>query len=134
MFFVLVKSYLISSVCLQPIMKKSLFLRFLRSLLITDLFDNLESGKRNYCFGKKSWKVLKFISWYLCKGWTVVKKKDQLVIFGSKAAVVKRTPKRIVTIPAPLVPCERRRVGDLESRLQLTPFGNMLLSFLFICH
>ena len=31
---------------------------FLRSLLITDLFDNLESGKRNYCFGKKSGKVL----------------------------------------------------------------------------
>ena len=47
MFFVLVKSYLISPVCLQPIMKKAVFLRFLRSLLITDLFDNLESRK-NY--------------------------------------------------------------------------------------
>ena len=30
MFFVLVKSYLISPVCLQPIMKKSLFLRFFK--------------------------------------------------------------------------------------------------------
>ena len=45
--FVLVKSYLISPVCLQPIV-----------LLITALFDNLESRKRNYCFGKKSGKVL----------------------------------------------------------------------------
>ena len=26
---------------------------FLRSILITYYFDNLESGKRNYCFGKK---------------------------------------------------------------------------------
>ena len=72
-FFVLVKSYSISPVCFQPtcIMKKSLFLRFLRSLLITDLFDNLESGKRNYCFGKKSGKV-EFIFWYLCTALTVV--------------------------------------------------------------
>ena len=63
-FFVLVKSYSISPVCFQPtcIMKKALFLRFLRSLLITDLFDNLESGKRNYCFGKKSRKVLNLFS------------------------------------------------------------------------
>ena len=76
-FFVLVKSYSISPVCFQPtyIMKKSLFLRFLRSLLITDLFDNLESGKRNYCFGKKSGKSLEFISWYLCKALTVIKKR-----------------------------------------------------------
>ena len=59
MFFVLVKSYLISPVCLQPIMKKSLFLRFFKvSIDHSDLFDNLESGKRNYCFGKKSGKVL----------------------------------------------------------------------------
>ena len=57
--FVLVKSYLISPVCLQPIMKKSCSCVFLRSLLITDLFYNLdESGKRDYCFGKKSGKVL----------------------------------------------------------------------------
>ena len=76
-FFVLVKSYSISPVCFQPtcIMKKSLFLRFLRSLLITDLFDNLESGKRNYCFGKKSGKSLEFISWYLRKAFTVIKKR-----------------------------------------------------------
>ena len=59
-------------------------------------------------------------------------------MFGSKAAVVKRTPKRIVTIPAPLVrwrtSMRTQAYRDLESRLQLTPFGNMLLSFLFICH
>ena len=73
-FFVLVKSYSISPVCLQPIMKIALFLRFLRSLLITDLLDNLESGKRNYCFGKKSGKSLEFISWYLCKGFTSKKR------------------------------------------------------------
>ena len=34
--------------------KKHLFLLFLRSLSITD-FNNLESRKRNCCFGKKSW-------------------------------------------------------------------------------
>ena len=27
---------------------------------IDQLFDNLESGKRNYCFGKMSWKSLEF--------------------------------------------------------------------------
>ena len=75
-------------------MKIALFLRFLRSLLITDLLDNLESGKRNYCFGKKSGKSLEFISWYLCKGLTTVKKReDQLGILGSKAGMVKRTEK-----------------------------------------
>ena len=45
---------------LQRIMKKALFLRFLekrRNVLITR-FDNLEAGKRNYCFGKKSGKRL----------------------------------------------------------------------------
>ena len=39
--------------------KKHLFLLFLRSLSITD-FDNLESRKRNCCFGKKSGKSLDF--------------------------------------------------------------------------
>ena len=73
--------------------EKALFLRFSRCLLITDLFDNLESGKRNYCFGKKSGKSLEFISWYLCKALTVVKKKDQLGILGSKAGMVKRPEK-----------------------------------------
>ena len=33
-------------------MRKALFLLFLRSLLVTN-FDNLESGKKNCCFGKK---------------------------------------------------------------------------------
>ena len=61
---------------------------------VTDLLDNLESGKRNYCFGKKSGKSLEFISWYLCKGLTTVKKReDQLGILGSKAGMVKRTEK-----------------------------------------
>ena len=57
--FVFVKSYSISSVRLQRIMK-ALFLgifRKRRSVLITR-FDNLEVGKRNYCFGKKSGKSL----------------------------------------------------------------------------
>ena len=55
--------------------EKSFVPSFLRCLLITDLFDNLESGKRNYCFGKKSGKSLEFISWYLFKALTVVKKR-----------------------------------------------------------
>ena len=56
--FILVKSYSRPFV-LQRIVKKALFVRFLRS--ITDhLFDNLESGKRNHCFGKKSEKSLEF--------------------------------------------------------------------------
>ena len=59
MFFVLVKSYSISLVRLQRIMEKALFLRFFKAS-IDHLFDNLESGKRNYCFGKKSGKSLEF--------------------------------------------------------------------------
>ena len=51
-FFVLVKSYSVSPVHLQCIMKKALFLHCLRTLLIT-YFDNLESGKRKSL--KKSW-------------------------------------------------------------------------------
>ena len=75
-------------------MKKTLFLRFLRCLLITDLFDNLESGKRNYCFGKKSGKSLEFISWYLSKALTVVKKGSARDFIGSKAGTVKRTARK----------------------------------------
>ena len=41
-------------------MKNVLFLRFLRSLLITHLII-VESGKRNYCFEKMSEKFLKLI-------------------------------------------------------------------------
>ena len=33
-------------------MKKALFLHF--KVYVDHLFDNLKSGKRNYCFGKKS--------------------------------------------------------------------------------
>ena len=90
-FFVLVKSYSISPVCLQPIMvmkKAFLFLRFLRCLLINDLFDNFESGKRNYCFVKKSGKSLEYIFWYMCKA-----KKDHLGISESKARMLERTEK-----------------------------------------
>ena len=57
--FVFVKSYSISSVRLERIME-ALFLgifRKRRNVLITR-FDNLEVGKRNYCFGKKSGKSL----------------------------------------------------------------------------
>ena len=50
-FFVLVKSDPILPVCLQRVMEKALFLHFLK--VSTDhLFDTLESGKRNCCFGK----------------------------------------------------------------------------------
>ena len=45
-------------VCLHH--EKALFLYFSRSLLISLLFDNPESGKRNYRFGKKSGKSLEF--------------------------------------------------------------------------
>ena len=56
-------------------MKKALFLSFLRSLLTTDLSDNLESGKRNYCLGKRSGKSIEFIFWYMVKARTVVEKR-----------------------------------------------------------
>ena len=53
-FFGLVKSYSISPVCLQRSTKKALLLASFKVSTLTDhLFDNLESGKRNYCFGKK---------------------------------------------------------------------------------
>ena len=41
-------------------MKKALFLCFVFKFSIDHLFDNLESGKRKYCFGKKSAKSLEF--------------------------------------------------------------------------
>ena len=57
---------------------------FLRSLFITDLFDNLESGKRNYCFVKS----LENVFWYMCKA-----KKDHLGISKSKAGMLEQTEK-----------------------------------------
>ena len=135
-FFVLVKSYSISPVCLQPIMvmkKAFLFLRFLRCLLINDLFDNFESGKRNYCFVKKSEKSLEYIVWYMCKA-----KKDHLGISESKAGMLERTEKNCYQACLHWflgeLRCERRRLQNLESRLRLTPLWNMWLSSLFVCH
>ena len=58
-FFVLGKSYSMSSLRLQRIVKRALFLPFLE-VSIDHLFDNLESGKRNYYFGKKSGKRPEF--------------------------------------------------------------------------
>ena len=60
--FVLVRSYSISTLCLQCIVKKISFLHFFKKwkVCIDHLFDNLESGKINYCFGKKSGKSLEF--------------------------------------------------------------------------
>ena len=56
-FVVLVKSYSISPVRLQRIMKwKALFLRFFFKVYIDHLFDNLESGKRSHCFEITVWK------------------------------------------------------------------------------
>ena len=53
LFSVLVKSYSISPVRLQRIMKKALFLHCFK-VFIDHLFNTylFESGKRNYCFGK----------------------------------------------------------------------------------
>ena len=47
--------------------KEALFLRLLRSLLITYLITDLESGKRNYCFGKSLEEVFNFGSKNLYK-------------------------------------------------------------------
>ena len=58
-FFVLLKSYSISPVRLQRIVKKALFLCFFLKRSIDHLFDNLESGKK-LLFWKKSGKSLEF--------------------------------------------------------------------------
>ena len=58
-FFVLVKSYSLFSLRWQRIVTKTLFLPFLE-VSIDHLFDNLESGKRKYYFGKKSGKRPEF--------------------------------------------------------------------------
>ena len=63
-FFVLVKSYSISSIHLQHIMEKALFLHF--KVYVDHLFDNLKCGKRNYCFGKSLEKVLWVIDPKIC--------------------------------------------------------------------
>ena len=52
------KSYSTSSVCFQRTTKKAWFLRF--KVSVDHLFDNLETGERNYCFGKSSGKSLEF--------------------------------------------------------------------------
>ena len=41
-------------------MEKALFLRFFFKVSFDQLFDNLEFGKINYCFGKSLEKVLNF--------------------------------------------------------------------------
>ena len=79
MFSVLVESYSISLLRLQHAMQKALFLFlcgfFLReggrlyAGCIDHLFDNLESGKRNYRLGEKSRKVLNFGSKNLYEPW-----------------------------------------------------------------
>ena len=50
-FFVLVESYSTSPVRLHCVMKKSFVPAFFK-VSVNHLFDNLESGKRNYSFGK----------------------------------------------------------------------------------
>ena len=59
LFFVLGKSYAMSPLRLRHIMIIALFVPF-SEVSIDNLFDNLESGKRNYYFGKKSGKRLEF--------------------------------------------------------------------------
>ena len=56
----LVKSYSVLPIVLQCIMKKDFVLAFFKVSVDHDLFDNLESGKRSSCFGKKSGKDLNF--------------------------------------------------------------------------
>ena len=56
-----------SYVCSAP-RKKVLFLR-----CVDHLFDNLESGKRNYCFGKSLEKVLNFGSQNLYEPCNIIK-------------------------------------------------------------
>ena len=58
-FFVLVESYSTSPVRLHCVMKKSFVPAFFK-VSINHLFHNLESGKRNYSFGKSLEKVLLF--------------------------------------------------------------------------
>ena len=64
---VLVKSYSISPTGLQQTMKKKLCSCVVFKDTIDHLFDNLESGKRNYCLKKSLEKVLNFGSKNLCK-------------------------------------------------------------------
>ena len=56
-FFVFVKSYSISSACHGKGFAPA---GFFFKLSIDHLFHNLESGKRNYCFGKSLEKVVNF--------------------------------------------------------------------------
>ena len=57
-FFVLVKSYSISPVHLHALRKRLCACFF--EVCVDHLFDNLEFGERNYCFGKSLEKVLNF--------------------------------------------------------------------------
>ena len=59
-FFVLAKSYSISFVRLQHIMEMLFFFLHFIKVSIYHLFDNLEYGKRNYCFVKSLEKGLEF--------------------------------------------------------------------------
>ena len=56
--------------------EKSLFLRFLRSVL----FDKLESGKRNYCFGKKVSKKSRILDPKICTNPVHSKYGEQVVL------------------------------------------------------
>ena len=105
----------------SSVMKKALFLLFLRSPLINDLFDNLDAGKRNYCLVKQSGKSLEYIFWYMSKA-----KKDHLGISESKELRdVGTDRKELLPGLSPLVPrrtsMRTQASRDLESRLRLTP-------------
>ena len=66
-FFILVKSYIISPLRLQCIVKKALFLRFLRSVLITYLITL--SLEKEFIVLERSLEVLNFGSENLYKPW-----------------------------------------------------------------
>ena len=103
-------------VCLHH--EKALFLYFSRSLLISLLFDNPESGKRNYRFGKKSGKVLNFGSKNLyepnpdstySETWKTTKNINQMSVV---------TPSVYITLPSL---CDASIAHYFICKLQLAP-------------
>ena len=50
------QSYSISPACLQLMIIVKKLCSYIFKVCVYPVFDNLESGKRNFCFGKKVWK------------------------------------------------------------------------------
>ena len=71
---------------------------FVWSLLITDLFDNLELEKEIIDLEKKSGKNLEYVIWHMHKALTVVEKRISSGLLEAKQECWNK-PKRIVTRP-----------------------------------